>query len=45
VKEFYAKINALEKESDKIAGGLKVIQIVFVPIVVAVVVALIKGFM
>jgi hypothetical protein len=42
--EFYSEIKILKGENDKISGGLKVIQIGIVPIIIAVIVALIKVF-
>ena len=43
--EFYSEIKILKGENDKISGGLKVVQIGILPIIIAVIVALIKGFM
>ena len=43
-EEFYDKINKLEKENDSMAGGIKVIMVLLVPIFLAVVTALIRSF-
>lgn len=41
-KEFYGKIECLEKRADKIDGGLLVIKILIIPLVIAVIAAIIR---
>jgi len=43
-EEFYAKLNVLEKQNDSQAGGVKVVQVLLVPIFIAIVVSLVKSF-
>jgi hypothetical protein len=44
-KEFYDKINVLESENDRISGGLKLLNILLVPVIVSLIVSLVKSFM
>ena len=44
-KEFYSKLGKVESENDKVAGGIKVVSVVLIPVVLAVVVTLVKAFL
>lgn len=42
--EFYSKLDTVESENDRVAGGIKVLGAIMVPVVVSVIIALIKSF-
>jgi hypothetical protein len=41
-KDFYGKIDGMEKRADKIDGGLLVIKILIVPLIIAVIAAIVR---
>lgn len=43
-EEFYKKLDILESENDRVAGGIKVLGALLVPIVIGLLISLFKSF-